>query len=552
MRRNPVKLHSIGALVAVFILGACGAGEPLSTVPTTPPTTTLPLLTEGEKLDAARLLWESVGDSSYRYRFTDLCGECDPELKEPFEVAVYEGRMLPGDQRGFRISQLFDLIQLTMQSGSVVEVEYDELTGVPLDIKFDPQDFPIDGGTHYHIEDLVLGAPGDPITTESIDAALALWRERGFDSYQYDLEFICDCEEAGKFRIWITPDDKSMETISGNGEGLLILAFDELLDDMYNTAALDSLPDELGQAIDAEFLFRTHPDLGYVTWVWFHVTTSAEEIVGSDELEIIASISNVKKLEEPPPNSSDLKDLQMAKELWTQRGLANYSFELRFNCLCSEEYRGPFEITVVDGMISSATWNGDTVTQDVGLMTIEQAFEAIATAIEDRVSINVTYDDATGAPLRADLDLEAIAVDGGLSFSIDQLTGTNGTEDRSDLAAARELWIDAGLSDYVLSYGVFCPCEGDGWFTITVKYGDFFDTSMEHPDGTTSTATPEFRYTVDTLFDLIEAAISAPNASVDATYDEVLGYPVDTFIDWDFTIAGDEILIGKGHVEPIG
>ncbi len=99
---------------------------------------------------------------------------------------------------------------------------------------------------------------------------------------------------------------------------------------------------------------------------------------------------------------------------------------------------------------------------------------------------------------------------------------------------------------------MFCECEGGGQFTITVKNGDFFDTSMEHFDGTTSTATPEFRYTVDTLFDLIEAAISTPRATVDPVYDEVLGYPVDLFIDWDYATAGDEILVGKGHVEPIG
>ena len=70
--------------------------------------------------------------------------------------------MVSGDSRGLPIPILLDILQLTMQTGSRVIGDYDEATGVPTEAMINPEDFEVDGGRHYLIEDLVLGPPGEP------------------------------------------------------------------------------------------------------------------------------------------------------------------------------------------------------------------------------------------------------------------------------------------------------------------------------------------------------------------------------------------------------
>ena len=105
-----------------------------------------------------------------------------------------------------------------------------------------------------------------------------------------------------------------------------------------------------------------------------------------------------------------------ARTRWRQAAIQDYRFTLQRHCECPPEWSAPTEVTVRDGLVSSATIEGVPAPEDAAL-TIAALFHEIATALNEPVATAVTYHPELGYPLDVQLDLEAIAVDGGLSSS---------------------------------------------------------------------------------------------------------------------------------------
>ena len=102
----------------------------------------------------------------------------------------------------------------------------------------------------------------------------------------------------------------------------------------------------------------------------------------------------------------------------------DYSYTLTQHCECPREVSGPFEITVVDGVFQSATLtpDGSSISGfDLFAMTLDETFLVIIGAINTDVDVDVTYDETLGYPTLAIIDPEAVSVDGGLAFSIDDV-----------------------------------------------------------------------------------------------------------------------------------
>jgi hypothetical protein len=108
---------------------------------------------------------------------------------------------------------------------------------------------------------------------------------------------------------------------------------------------------------------------------------------------------------------------RQAHDRWLAAAIRDYRFTLQRRCECPDEWSAPTAITVRDGAVVSATIEGGSAPEGAAL-TIDDLFNAIADALNEPVDTSVTYDEALGYPLDVQLDLEAIAVDGGLSLTV--------------------------------------------------------------------------------------------------------------------------------------
>ena len=90
---------------------------------------------------------------------------------------------------------------------------------------------------------------------------------------------------------------------------------------------------------------------------------------------------------------------------------------LERQCECPREWTGPIEVTVENQFVTSATFEGKPAPEGSAL-TIDELFDLIEEAEARGVENEVSYHPDHGYPLTVRLDLDALAVDGGLSLDI--------------------------------------------------------------------------------------------------------------------------------------
>ena len=114
--------------------------------------------------------------------------------------------------------------------------------------------------------------------------------------------------------------------------------------------------------------------------------------------------------------------------------------------------------------------------------------------------------------------------------------------EQSELDRARGRWESVGSESYGFRFqrGCFCPPEIVRPVRIEVRDGVVI--SAVDPDTNEPVDPPPDGFpTIDDLFDEIQDAIDRGAHTVDATYDESFGYPVQVFIDWIRNAIDDEM-----------
>lgn len=132
---------------------------------------------------------------------------------------------------------------------------------------------------------------------------------------------------------------------------------------------------------------------------------------------------------------------------------------------------------------------------------------------------------------------------------------TPGDPPDSLLEANRALWNASGIESYRYRFGWECFCGTDYLRVVDIivvngAIESVLDASTGRPVSEEAAA---YYRTIDGLFDYIRAAIDRPAASVRSVYDMNLGYPADTFIDYAFNWADDEIrfrIYGLSPLDP--
>jgi uncharacterized protein DUF6174 len=119
-------------------------------------------------------------------------------------------------------------------------------------------------------------------------------------------------------------------------------------------------------------------------------------------------------------------------------------------------------------------------------------------------------------------------------------------QDDSALGANRERWRAAGLTSYEYGYRKFCECHPETPPETVVTVHDGVVAGVRHRPVNYAEEVPaedrnlQFYWTVDGLFDLLESARNR-GAQVRASYDPILGYPTELYIDYDAGFIGDEL-----------
>ena len=114
-------------------------------------------------------------------------------------------------------------------------------------------------------------------------------------------------------------------------------------------------------------------------------------------------------------------DLDDARRLWADADLGSYTMTLTRGCFCLEESIGPFEVTVEDGVVVSATREGETVPTD-RVLTVDALFDVLEDAYRrDAHRVEVTYDPTQGYPTTFFIDYDAGVADEELGYTVENL-----------------------------------------------------------------------------------------------------------------------------------
>jgi len=110
------------------------------------------------------------------------------------------------------------------------------------------------------------------------------------------------------------------------------------------------------------------------------------------------------------------------------------------------------------------------------------------------------------------------------------------TEARA-LETARALWDARGSDDYDMRFSwlCFCPVELVAERTLEVRNNTITSGAIPGESGVLS------QQRIPQLFDIIEEAIEEDAASIEISYHPTLGYPLDASIDYDLSMADEEL-----------
>jgi hypothetical protein len=129
---------------------------------------------------------------------------------------------------------------------------------------------------------------------------------------------------------------------------------------------------------------------------------------------------------------SATSELDKNEKLWKAQNITSYDFRLSRNCFCPEDWRGPVDIQVRNGTVTSVTYvsNGQTATSEKfgDVDTIDELFTIIRNAYEGKFpfdqkaeTVTVTYHAESGYPLTVYIDVSQLMADEEQGFTVENL-----------------------------------------------------------------------------------------------------------------------------------
>lgn len=407
---------SVVLLVVAMLVSACAVDHtPSSTVPAEADGSPVePLVALGD----ARAVWQASAPADYT--FTARCDGCTSQT-----VAVRAGEIVSlASQTQTTVDDVFEEVDAAIRGGADVQVSHDRDLGYPIAVAIDnDRDGLLDVDNRYdYVEAMPIVA-----TLKELMQARRRWEALNLEDHRFLFRADCTCGEQGTFEVTVRagrvteerPLDEAARESRRLFPGSLDAAFDDLEDWFSDSAAL---VDEGILEVDV----RIDPEFGYPRW--FRVVAEGLDNGGplTDRFEIVVTTDLIGPIEKlaSSVDEGDVAELAAASSRWAAAGLTDYRYAVEYHCECPASASGPFEVTVRDDQFWSGAAPPGGAFQDSALYdtpTIEQVLDLIDRAIQDGTDVEVVYDETTGQPLRVVIDPEAVAVDGGLAFTITPL-----------------------------------------------------------------------------------------------------------------------------------
>ena len=128
----------------------------------------------------------------------------------------------------------------------------------------------------------------------------------------------------------------------------------------------------------------------------------------------------------PSPTSTPT-EIEAAQAAWAVAGIDDYRLDIGFLCGCS--LAGNAVVDVVDGKLVSVQLNGTEIAPDTAApfgLTIDGLLAEGDRAVDQGGTVAATFDPATGAPVRLDIDYMPTAIDDELTIVVNSLTPAPG------------------------------------------------------------------------------------------------------------------------------
>ena len=116
-----------------------------------------------------------------------------------------------------------------------------------------------------------------------------------------------------------------------------------------------------------------------------------------------------------------------ARAMWESAELVDYDYSFSRGCFCPQEYVGPHEVSVRDGVVTAATYDGidlkklpilNLTSYDEIIQTVDGVFDEIDRAIDEADQLTAAYHPELGYPTDVFIDWEEMIADEEVNYTI--------------------------------------------------------------------------------------------------------------------------------------
>jgi len=376
-------------------------------------------------LQSARTKWDSNSGQYYTIQSQRAC-ECRAEMSALMKISILEnsvisavdinsGEAIPQDiwEGITTVNDLFDLIEKAIEDNISIEVTYNEKYGYPETAKIDVEQLAVDGGLHIILSNLDL---------QDSQSALddVIWTLGSFDSIAGPQPVI----ENTNITLSIDMENMQLNGIGGcnNYSANFVLDsenHDITISNVISDQRWCEKPENTMQ--QEQNYFAT---LSQVRFFTFDKGTLNMVVGGDAGLHFVVTESSTEQ-QEINNSSDDLTLLQIARTKWDSNSGQYYTIQSQRFCECLPGMSSLMKVNVLDDSVISSidTSSGEVISKVIleEIQTVDSLFTLIEKAIDDDISIEVTYNEKYGYPETTKIDVEQLAVDGGLHIILSDL-----------------------------------------------------------------------------------------------------------------------------------
>ena len=386
-------------------------------IPTTPNDLTL--------LQSAKTTWGSYSGQFYTIESQRFCN-CVAEMSAQMKISVSDNVVLSAVdlvsddvisketlENIQTVDSLFRLIEKALAEGTSIEVTYNEEYGYPETAKIDLEQLAVDGGLYITLSNL-------QIKTSLLALDDVSWILKSFDSIAGPQPIIDNST------ISLSIDMQNMQLVGVGGcnsyraDFVVDVAKNDIsISNIISTEKACPEPENIMQ--QEQSYFATLAQIRFFTFD----DASLNMVVGGDAgLHFVAAQYFIAASVIATP-SNELTLLHSAKTKWNSHSGQYYTVQSQRSCECEDAVAAQMEINVLDNTVLSAIDldSGEAISKEIKqeIHTVDSLFALIEKALADGISIEVTYNDEYGYPEITKINLEQLAVDGGLHINLSNL-----------------------------------------------------------------------------------------------------------------------------------